>query len=328
MGVSCSQASSPAERRGASTLAAPASAGFRCCDVRWRGGDRGSRDRSSRRVRDSARDRRARRPAADRDRRLSRCERAARSLVSTLLLAYLALVSLDGRRRPRALAVRRGDAQAGSPWSSCAAARGGRSLSGCGAAVPGLPLARCAASPSRGAHGPLALASSRSWSPRCSATSSCSALTVPPNNWDSLTYHLARVAAWAQHGGYYWIPNAPTDRINEFQPLAEQQILFLFAATGSSRALSRCRSTSPSSRSSSRCTARRGGSASRSRASACASFLLATFTLVALEAIDRAERSGRGVVPGRARRACCSARAGSSCVLAGARGRRSGSARS
>ena len=22
------------------------------------------------------------------------------------------------------------------------------------------------------------------------------ALTVPPNNWDSLTYHLARVGAW------------------------------------------------------------------------------------------------------------------------------------
>ena len=57
-------------------------------------------------------------------------------------------------------------------------------------------------------------------------------LTVPPNNWDSLTYHLARAAAWAQHGGVYWIPHAPTDRMNEFQPLAEQEILFLFVATG------------------------------------------------------------------------------------------------
>ena len=36
------------------------------------------------------------------------------------------------------------------------------------------------------------------------------ALTVPPNNWDSLTYHLARVAAWYHHGGLYWVPNAPT----------------------------------------------------------------------------------------------------------------------
>jgi hypothetical protein len=58
------------------------------------------------------------------------------------------------------------------------------------------------------------------------------ALTVPPNNWDSLTYHLARVAAWYHHGGIYWVPNAPTDRINEFQPLAEQEVLYLFVATG------------------------------------------------------------------------------------------------
>lgn len=57
-------------------------------------------------------------------------------------------------------------------------------------------------------------------------------LTVPPNNWDSLTYHLTRVAAWSQHRGVYWIPNAPTDRINEFQPLAEQEILFLFVVSG------------------------------------------------------------------------------------------------
>ncbi len=51
---------------------------------------------------------------------------------------------------------------------------------------------------------------------------------APPNNWDSLTYHLARAAAWTQHGGVYWIPGAPTDRTNEFQPLAEQQVLMLF----------------------------------------------------------------------------------------------------
>jgi 4-amino-4-deoxy-L-arabinose transferase-like glycosyltransferase len=60
------------------------------------------------------------------------------------------------------------------------------------------------------------------------------ALTAPPNNWDSLTYHLTRAAAWAQHGGVFWVPNAPTDRINEFQPLAEQGILYLFVAAGSS----------------------------------------------------------------------------------------------
>jgi hypothetical protein len=58
-------------------------------------------------------------------------------------------------------------------------------------------------------------------------------LGAPPNNWDSLTYHLTRAAAWKQHGGVYWEPNAPTDRINEFQPLAEQGILFLFVVGGS-----------------------------------------------------------------------------------------------
>ncbi len=57
-------------------------------------------------------------------------------------------------------------------------------------------------------------------------------LTMPPNNWDSLTYHLSRTAAWVQHRGVYWIPDAPTDRMNEFQPVAEQQILVLFVAMG------------------------------------------------------------------------------------------------
>jgi len=55
------------------------------------------------------------------------------------------------------------------------------------------------------------------------------AFTLPPNTWDALTYHLARVAAWFQHGGIYWIPNAPTDRLNEFQPGAEELVLALVA---------------------------------------------------------------------------------------------------
>ena len=42
-------------------------------------------------------------------------------------------------------------------------------------------------------------------------------LTVPPNNGDALGYHLAKVAAWAQHHAYYWIPDAPTVRINAFR---------------------------------------------------------------------------------------------------------------
>lgn len=59
------------------------------------------------------------------------------------------------------------------------------------------------------------------------------ALVVPANNWDSLTYHLSRAAAWKQAAGIHWIANAPTARMNEFQPLAEQEILFFFVAAGS-----------------------------------------------------------------------------------------------
>ena len=55
------------------------------------------------------------------------------------------------------------------------------------------------------------------------------AFTVPANTWDALTYHLPRVAAWFHQGGVYWIPNAPTDRLNEFQPGAEELVLALVA---------------------------------------------------------------------------------------------------
>ena len=108
-------------------------------------------------------------------------------------------------------------------------------------------------------------------------------LTVPANNWDSLTYHLARVAAWTQHDGVYWIPNAPTDRINEFQPLAEQQILFLFVATGKGALFALPQFVAQLA-----ILVSIYGSAARlgfsSRASACAALLFATFSLVALEA--------------------------------------------
>jgi len=56
--------------------------------------------------------------------------------------------------------------------------------------------------------------------------------TAPPNNWDSLTYHLARTAAWYHHHGIYEIPNVPSPNFNEFPPLAEQQVLYVFVATG------------------------------------------------------------------------------------------------
>ena len=109
------------------------------------------------------------------------------------------------------------------------------------------------------------------------------ALTVPANNWDSLTYHLARAAAWAQHGGIFWIPNAPTGRLNEFQPLAEQEILYLLVATGSGALFAL-----PQYLAELAILVAVYGIARRLgfevRAAACSAFLLATFTLVALEA--------------------------------------------
>jgi hypothetical protein len=107
--------------------------------------------------------------------------------------------------------------------------------------------------------------------------------TTPPNNMDSLTYHLSKAAAWAQHGGIYWIPYAPEVEMNAYQPLAEQQNLFLMVATGSGRLyalpqylaeLAIIVSVYGS--------ARRLGYAVRP--SVCASALLATFSVVALEA--------------------------------------------
>ena len=107
--------------------------------------------------------------------------------------------------------------------------------------------------------------------------------TSPPNNMDSLTYHLARAAAWAQHGGIYWIPNAPEVELNAYQPLAEQQNLFLLVATGGGALyflpqflaeLAILVAVYGASR-------RLGFEV---RAAACSAFLLATFSVLALEA--------------------------------------------
>jgi hypothetical protein len=107
-------------------------------------------------------------------------------------------------------------------------------------------------------------------------------LSAPANNWDSLTYHLSRVAAWMQHGGVYRIPNAPTPRMNEYQPLAEQQILYLFVAIGSGALFAL-----PQYLAQLAILVAVYGAARRlgfePRAAACSSFLLATFSLVALE---------------------------------------------
>ena len=107
-------------------------------------------------------------------------------------------------------------------------------------------------------------------------------ITVPANNWDSLTYHLARAAAWAEHGGIYWIPNAPTGRMNEFQPFAEQQILFLLVAAGGEALVAL-----PQYLAELAILLAVYGASRRLgfevRAAACGAFLVASFSLVALE---------------------------------------------
>lgn len=55
------------------------------------------------------------------------------------------------------------------------------------------------------------------------------ALVAPPNNWDSMTYHLARAAAWYQHGSVGYLPGANTERLNIFPPNAEIATLYTLA---------------------------------------------------------------------------------------------------
>jgi Dolichyl-phosphate-mannose-protein mannosyltransferase len=54
------------------------------------------------------------------------------------------------------------------------------------------------------------------------------AVATPPNNGDSLTYHLTRAAAWLRHGGLYRIPHGQPEE-NDFPQNAEIQILYTFA---------------------------------------------------------------------------------------------------
>lgn len=51
-------------------------------------------------------------------------------------------------------------------------------------------------------------------------------VATPPNNGDSLSGHLSRVAAWYQHGGVFWIPDAHTPRQNEWPPVAQIEVLY------------------------------------------------------------------------------------------------------
>jgi hypothetical protein len=54
---------------------------------------------------------------------------------------------------------------------------------------------------------------------------------TPPNNWDSLSYHLSRAAAWYQRHRVEYV-SSHTERENAFQPNSELEILYTFAFAG------------------------------------------------------------------------------------------------
>ena len=54
---------------------------------------------------------------------------------------------------------------------------------------------------------------------------------TPPNNWDSMSYHLSRAAGWYQRHRIEYFPTH-TERENAFQPNAEMEILYTFAFVG------------------------------------------------------------------------------------------------
>ena len=57
------------------------------------------------------------------------------------------------------------------------------------------------------------------------------AFGTPPNNWDSMSYHLSRAAAWYQRHRVEYLPSH-TERENAFQPNAELEVLYTFAFAG------------------------------------------------------------------------------------------------
>src|SRR5207302_8976576 len=52
-----------------------------------------------------------------------------------------------------------------------------------------------------------------------------------PNNWDSMSYHLSRAAAWYQHHKVEYV-SSHTERENAFQPNSEMEILYTFSFVG------------------------------------------------------------------------------------------------
>ena len=60
------------------------------------------------------------------------------------------------------------------------------------------------------------------------------ALVYPPNNWDSMTYHMARVPSWIQQGSINFFPTATLQQIHQ-PPLAEWNILHFQILSGGDR---------------------------------------------------------------------------------------------
>jgi len=66
------------------------------------------------------------------------------------------------------------------------------------------------------------------------AVSALVAWIGPPNNWDSMTYHLARVVHWMQNGNVDFYPAATANQL-ELSPGAEYVVLHLNSLVGTDR---------------------------------------------------------------------------------------------
>ncbi|MGI8607168.1 MAG: hypothetical protein ACR2L0_08475, partial [Gaiellaceae bacterium] len=54
-------------------------------------------------------------------------------------------------------------------------------------------------------------------------------LASPPNDWDSMVYHLPRAATWLQEGSVSYIADASTQQLNIFPPKWGFQLLYTMA---------------------------------------------------------------------------------------------------